>query len=126
IPAATRLARSGAKLTSQPLMLLSAQELLTTSGASGVFGLPSGSSSHWKPRWIALLVATPLSLKILTAIHCACGATPIVAPDALPPPITPIVQVPWPFRSVGVACWPDGSYQLLVPPRHCAARSGWV
>jgi hypothetical protein len=70
------------------------QELFTTFGASAVAGLPSGSSSHWYPRWIPVEVAWPRSLKILTAIHRASGATPTEVPPPSPPTITPIVWVP--------------------------------
>jgi hypothetical protein len=69
----------------------------------------------------------PRSLKIFAAIHLASGATPTELPPALPPTMTPIVCVPCPLMSVGVVgCCPLGSYQLLVPPLHLAARSGWV
>ena len=69
--------------------------------------------------------AEPPSLKILAAIHVASGATPIVLPPASRPTMMPIVSVPWPDRSVGMeGCWPLGSNQLLVPPRHEADRSG--
>ena len=72
-------------------------------------------------------VAVPRSLKIFTAIQVASGATPMEEPPLLPPTMTPIVWVPWPFTSVGVVgCWPLGSYQLFVPPRHLPARSGCV
>src|SRR5499425_437241 len=126
MPAARRVARSGWKSSRQPDADV-AHELLTTSGASGVAGLPSGSSSHWNPWWIPVEVAIPRSLNILTAIHVASGATPTELPPASPPTITPIVQVPWPLTSTGVVgCCPFGSYQLLVPPRQRLARSGWV
>src|SRR5262249_29445144 len=117
MPAARRLARSGSKSSRQPEADV-AHELLTTSGASGVAGFPSGSSSHLTPWWIPVGVAAPRSLKILPAIHVASGAPPTELPPASPPTITPMFQVPWPLTSVGVAgCSPFGSYQLLVPPR---------
>src|SRR5215472_16020062 len=126
MPAARRLARSGWKLSRQPDFYI-AHESLTTSGASALPGLPSGSSSHWNPWWIPVEVAVPRSLKILTAIHVASGAIPTELPPASPPTITPMVQVPCPLTTVGVAgCSPFGSYQLLDPPRQRLARSGWV
>src|SRR5262249_54797160 len=115
----------GLKSSTQPEADI-AHELLTTSGASAVAGLPAGSSSHWNPWWIPVEVAVPRSLNILTAIHVASGATPTELPPASPPTITPIVQVPWPLTSTGVVgCCPFGSYQLLVPPRQRLARAGW-
>src|SRR6516225_3937170 len=117
MPAARRLLRSCSNSRLQP-GLDRVQELSTTFGASVVLGLWSGSSSHWKPWWIRVVVAEPWSLKILTAIQRASGAMPIEVPPASPPTITPIVAVPWPLTSVGVAeCSPLGSYQLLLPPR---------
>src|SRR5262245_54647810 len=50
IPAARSARRSSWNSRSHPAVVID-QELLTTSGASGVLGLPSGSSSHWKPWW---------------------------------------------------------------------------
>ena len=117
--------RAGSRGCSRPLDIV--QELLTTSGASAVAGLPSGSSSHWKPWWIAV----------------ERGDAPVVEDlDRDPPgvrrhpdrrcrrrrrrPSRPSSAVPWPFTSVGVVgCWPFGSYQLFVPPRQRPARSGW-
>src|ERR1700745_1701135 len=126
MPAARRLARAGWEASRHPAGGRG-HESLTTSGASAVAGLPSGSSSHWNPWWIPVEVAVPRSLKILTAIHVASGAIPTELPPASPPTITPMVQVRWPLTSVGVAgCSPFGSYQLLVPPRQRLARSGWV
>src|SRR5215813_1174014 len=126
MPTARRFARSGSKSSTHPEADI-AHESLTTSGASAVAGLPSGSSSHWNPWWIPVEVAVPRSLNILTAIHVASGASSTELPPASPPTITPIVHVPWPLTSVGVAgCSPFGSYQLLVPPRQRLARSGWV
>src|SRR6266550_699160 len=125
IPAARRLPRSGWKSRLQPPADI-VQESLTTSGASAVAGFPSGSSSHWNPRWIVVEVVLPRSLKIFTAIHFASGATPIELPPASPPTMTPIVWVPCPFTSVGVlGCCPFGSYQLLLPPRQRPTMSGW-
>ncbi len=124
MPAARRFCRSSWNSRLHPGEL-SVHELLTTFGVSAVLGSLSGSSSHWKPRWIPAVVATPWSLKILTAIHLASGATPIEVPPASRPTMTPIVHVPWPFTSIGVVgCWPFGSYQLFDPPRQPAARSG--
>ena len=118
-------ARSDSNVRSHPAAIV--QESSTTSGASLVAGLPSGSSSHWKPRWTPAAVATPWSLKIFTAIQRASGAIPIAEPPASPPTIAPIVHVPWPLTSVGVVvCSPLGSYQLFVPPRQRALRSGWL
>ena len=88
--------------------LLKVHELLTTAGASGVPGLPSGIHQPLESQVDGRGRGdVRLSLKILTAIHCAAGATPTEVPPASPPTITPIVQVPWPLRSVGVVgCWP--------------------
>src|SRR3972149_2245953 len=74
---------------------------------------------------MTLYAAVSASLKILTAIHRAPGATPMVDPPASPPTIIPIVPVPWPSASYGVRCSPFGSYQLLFPPRHLLCKSGW-
>ena len=103
-----------------------AHELFTTCGASGVAGFASGSMTHCIAWWMAVAVAVPRSLKILAAIQRAPGATPTDDPPADPPTMMPIVAVPWPDRSVGVACWAYGSYHESVPPRHVAARSGSV
>ena len=43
----------------------------TTSGASFVAALPSGSRSHWKPEWIADSEALPESSKIFAAAKTA-------------------------------------------------------
>src|SRR5262245_31136733 len=88
MPAARKVARSGSKSSRQPEAHV-AHELLSTSGASAVAGFPSGSSSHWNPWWIPVEVAVPRSLKILTAIHDASGATPTELPPVSPPTITP-------------------------------------
>src|SRR5262249_40248657 len=126
MPAAHKVARSGSKSSRQPEAEV-AHELLTTSGASAVAGLPSGSSSHWNPWGIAGGVGVPRAVELWRAIHAASGAPPTELPRASPPTITPMVRVPWPLTSVGVAgCSPFGSYQLLVPPRQRLARSGWV
>src|SRR5512132_1393437 len=109
--AARRLARSGWKSSKQPELDI-VQESFTTSGASAVAELPSGSSNHWNPWWMPREVAVPRSLNILTAIQVASGATPTELPPASPPTITPMVHVPWPLTSVGVVgCSPFGSYQ---------------
>src|SRR5689334_22264294 len=114
MPPARRLRRSGWNSRLQPAAE-PVHEAFTTSGASAVAGLPSGSSSHWNPLWIAVVEAAPRSLKIFTAIQRAPGATPIAVPPAEPPTITPAVAVPCPLTSVGtLGCWPFGSYQLLV------------
>ena len=65
------------------------QESLTTSGASSVSGLPSGSSSHWNTSCTALSVVTPALSKIRPAIHCASGAMPMAVPPASPPRTRP-------------------------------------
>src|SRR5574340_1051303 len=54
----------------------------------------------------------------------ASGATPMAVPPIPPPTMRPMVCVPWPSGSYGLACSPCGSYQLLAPPRHLPARSG--
>ena len=75
IPAARRLRRSAWNSSEQPATDI-VHESLTTFGASAVAGFPSGSSSHWKPRWMVVDVAAPRSSKIFTAIHGRRGRHP--------------------------------------------------
>ena len=128
IPAARSACTSGWKARSQPGPAPSDHDPFTTSGASVVSGSPSGSSTHWKAWWTAVVVAAPWSSKIRAAIQVASGATPM---ERLPRVVTaedhahrrrPVAgEVGGKGRVLAV-----GSYQLLVPPRQRPARSGWV
>ena len=97
MPAATQAATS----SQNPSKLVSRlpHELLTTSGAAA--GSPPGASIHWKPSWTSDSVPTPLSLRILAAIHSASGATPVISPPGGEPRIVPVTWVPWPLPSPG-------------------------
>ena len=124
MPAARSAWRSGSKVVSQLPTEASPHEAFTTSGASGASASPLGSSSHWKAWWSLLTVVFPTSSYTLAAIHCAPGATPIAVPPAVPPTSTPMVCVPCPMTSYGVAVLRKGSHQLCIPPRQRGWRSG--
>ena len=59
-------------------------------------------------------VVPPWSSKIFAAIHFASGAIPIAAPPAARPTITPIVAVPCPLMSAGVARMLTGGIEPAV------------